>query len=286
LAGSELRTNTYFAIQRHWMAHWPFVSGQYAPRVFLAAVLPVVPVWYQVEPKIKMLLDPEDQVARTILESGEWEPVSWQMMRERLGKGGTFVDVGAHIGYYSLKAAALGDRVIAIEPNPETVRKLQANIEASGTQAVAVAAVACGDVESMLDLFAAPVANTGETSLSKSNASQVGAVTNTYKVRIRPLDDIIHEAGRVRVDVIKIDVEGAEYLVLKGALATLDRHHPMLLLELIDRQLQSMGAGVAQVVELLRTHGYTARRRDGDNVEFLWTAGAAVKPLDREATAH
>jgi FkbM family methyltransferase len=280
VAGPERRTNTYFAIQRQWTAHWPFASGKYAPRVLLPAVLPVVPVWYQVEPHIKMLLDPEDMVAREILESGGWEPGSWKMMREHLGTGGTFVDVGAQIGYYSLKAApvvGVGGSVIAIEPNPETVRKLQANIDASGAKAVTVAPVACADTEAMLDLFAAPESNTGETSLSKANASQAGPVANTFKVRARPLDDIIRELAVARVDVIKIDVEGAEYLVLKGALETMDRHHPMLLLELIDRQLQSMGSSVAQVVQLLRAHGYRPGRTDGDNVEFLWAAGVASR---------
>ena len=63
--------------------------------------------------------------------------------------------------------------------------------------------------------------------------------------------------------------------MLKGALQTLDRYHPMLLLELVDRQLQSMGTSVAQVIELLHAHGYASGRRAGDNVEFLWAAGVA-----------
>jgi FkbM family methyltransferase len=254
------------------MAHWPFQAGKYAPRVLLPAALPVIPVWYQVEPHIRMHLDPEDMVSRVILESGEWEPGSWKMMAEHLAPGATLVDVGAQIGYYSLKAAALvgsGGHVIAVEPNPDTIARLRANVAASGAGVVAVAPVACSDAEATLDLFAAPESNTGETSLSKANASQTGAVAHTYKVRARPLDDIVREAGLARVDVIKIDVEGAEYLVLKGAQQTLDRFHPMILVEIIDRQLQEMGASSAQLVALLEAHGYRAGRSDGDNVEFL-----------------
>lgn len=271
VASPEARTGAYFALQRGWMAHWPWETGKYAPRVLLRAVTPVAPVWFQVEPSIRMHLDPEDFVSRTILETGEWEPTSWQAMRAHLEDGATFVDVGAQIGYYSLKAATVvGPRghVIAVEPNPETVNKLAANIQASGLKAVAVAPVACSDAEATLDLFAAPEANTGETSLSKVNASQSGAAVRAYKVRARPLDDIVRESGVARVDVIKIDVEGAEYLVLKGSQQTLARYHPIVLVEIIDHQLREMGSSAAQVREFFRSQGYTERHAVGDNVEF------------------
>jgi hypothetical protein len=121
----------------------------------------------------------------------------------------------------------------------------------------------------MLNLYAAPDVNTGETSLSSANASQIGAVTHTYKVRARPLDDIVRESGVARVDAIKIDVEGAEYLVLKGAQQTLDRFHPMVLVEIVESQLREMGASSAQVRDLLRAHGYREGRHGDLNVEFL-----------------
>ncbi len=273
VAGPESRTQAYFAVQRAWLAHWPFDYGKNAPTVLLPAVLPGAPVWYQVEPQVRMRLDPDDYVSRTILLNGDWEPASWQAMREHLASGSTFVDVGAQIGYYSLKAAAVvgpRGRVIAVEPNPETVTKLEGNIRASGAKAITVAPVACSDSESVLDLYAAPAANTGESSLSKTNASQAGEAQRAYKVRARPLDDIIRESGVARVDVIKVDVEGAEYLVLRGARETLAEFHPILLVELVDHQLREMGTSVAQVEGFLREQGYTGRHKVGDNVEFVF----------------
>jgi tRNA G37 N-methylase Trm5 len=116
-----------------------------------------------VYPHVTMLLDPYDLVPRVILQTGSWEPDSWRVVAKHLHPGGTFVDVGAHIGYYSLEAAPLvgpGGRVIAVEPNPETVRRLRDNIGASGaTNVVSVQPVACSDVEATLDLFAAPRAS-------------------------------------------------------------------------------------------------------------------------------
>lgn len=272
VAGPEKRTQAYFAVQRKLMAHWPFAIRVVVSQILLIPVSPLVPVWYQVEPNIKMQLDPEDLGPRMILESGVYEPISVGMVSEHLGAGATFIDVGADIGFYSLKAAPIvgaAGHVITIEPNPEALGRLRINLAASGANVVSVAPVACSDAEGMLDLYVAPYANAGETSLSKANASQIGAISHTYKVRTRPLDDIVRESGVTRVDAIKIDVEGAEYLVLKGAQQTLDRFHPMLLIEIVERQLRGMGTSSAQVRELLRAHGYREGRHDELNVEFL-----------------
>src|SRR4029079_15963064 len=129
--------------------------------------------------------------------------------------------------YYSLKAAAVvgaSGRVIAVEPNPPTIKELEDNVRESGAKVISVQPVAAADAEGTLDLFAAPRANTGQASLSKANASQGGQPVADFHVRARPLDDIIRDVGVSRVDVMKIVVEGAEMLVLKGSVGTLARH--------------------------------------------------------------
>jgi FkbM family methyltransferase len=160
--------------------------------------------------------------------------------------------------------------VIAVEPNPDTVRQLRDNIQASGANVIAVQPVACSDSEGELDLFAAPRPSGGETSLSRVNAQQSGGVVSTvYHVRARPLDAIIQESGVSRVDVMKIDVEGAELLVLRGARQTLARYGPTLIVEVEDKKLQPMGASAAELKEFLRSQGYTPRHSiDVVNIEF------------------
>lgn len=272
IAGPAARTQAYFALQRQWTAHWPLEHGVALPRAIQPFFLPFAPVWVQVEPHVKMLLDPDDFVSHTILETGTWEPDSWAAVREHLGSGATFVDVGAHIGTYTLRAAPIvgpAGRVIAIEPNPETVRKLQANIQASGATAVTVEPFACSDAEATLELFAGPRSNSGETSLARTNAARDDKAGASYKVRARPLDAILQETGVTRVDAVKIDVEGAELLVLKGAPQTLDRFHPVVLIEVVDQQLRSMGTSSKEVYDFFHSHGYTARRSFADNVEFV-----------------
>src|ERR1700756_252839 len=90
LAGPTARTQAYFALQRQWLAHWPLERGVLLPRVIQPLFQPFTPVWVQVEPGIKMFLDPEDYLSDRILETGAWEPVTWAAMREHLGQGATF----------------------------------------------------------------------------------------------------------------------------------------------------------------------------------------------------
>jgi FkbM family methyltransferase len=273
------RTRSYFAAYRASYAHAPASIRPFfalADFILIPAVEPFdpfEPVWMQVESGMKMQLNPYDLVSRRILETGEWEAESVQAVAGHLSPGATFVDVGAHIGYYSLKAASMvgpNGHVISIEPNPQTLPMLRGNIEASDARAVSVWPVACAESESTLQLYAAPRSNTGESSLSKENASQDGPATASYSVRARPLDAIVKEAKLDRVDVIKIDVEGAEFEVLKGAAQTLDDYRPVLIIEMVPNQLKAMGTSVDEVTQFLASHGYTANRHVDDlNIEFV-----------------
>jgi FkbM family methyltransferase len=269
----SLRTKGYFLFFRVWYAHCPFAAGKLWPNHWARFFEPFVPVWAQIEPGVTMWLDPYDLVSGSILASGEWEPKTWQALQPHVPAGGTFVDVGAHIGWYSLKAAKLvgpRGRVIAVEPDHETLRTLRDNIRASGASAIIVVApVACSDSEGTLNFYAAPRANTGLSSLSLKNASQLGGIAGSYQVRARRLDDIVKEAGVTRVDAVKIDVEGAEFLVLKGAAETLDHYRPVVAVELMDEGLQAMGSSVEEVMAFMRAHGYVPTQHLEQNVEFV-----------------
>ena len=272
VASPSMRMRGYFRFCRAWQAHWPFARGKYLPRR-VSGVLRLVPVWVQVEPGMTMLLDPYDSLGITVLTDGTYEPATVQELMRHVPAGGTFIDVGAHIGWYSLKAAkAVGPsgHVIAVEPNRETLTRLRDNIRASGVSSVvSVAPVACADSETTLTFYAASHRNTGESSLSAANASQEGAIAASYPVRARRLDDIAREAGVNRVDAIKIDVEGAEFLVLRGAAEILDRYRPVVAVEVIDHQLRAMGASADELMAFMRSHGYAPKGIYDFNTVFV-----------------
>ena len=261
-AGRGFIVRSYVRAERLWERDCPIAPAKRAVRQlepFLSRVGVLRPVRIEVDPGVSLLLDPADDIARTILVSrqGRWEPEVWAAISSGLSDGAVFFDVGAHIGYDSIKAARLvGEkgRVVAFEPNPNTLTLLRSNIEASRARNIIVQPIACTDSEQTLTLFdSTPGGNSGSSSLSRANA---GGQTRPYTVRGRPIDDVVSELGITRVDVVKADVEGAELLVLRGAAQTLRRFHPKLILEVVPRQLENMHASVEALQAFIKALGY------------------------------
>ncbi len=144
LTPSVKRCIAYAHVTELWVEHWPLTRAKYAPisaGPWLNKIGVVRPTRVQVEPGVSIRIDPTDSVLRKILLTGAWEPGTWKAIDSHLPEGGTFIDVGAHVGYHSLKAAKKvgpGGRVIAIEPNPEAIRQLRENIEASDAGQIVV----------------------------------------------------------------------------------------------------------------------------------------------------
>ena len=275
--GRIFTVRSYVRLERAWSRDLPIAAAKGALRSFepvLVRAGVLRPVRVTVEPGVSLLLDPNDDVSRTILvsRSNRWEPEVWDAISSGLSDGAVFLDVGAHIGYDSLKASTrVGDsgRIVAFEPNPNTLTSLRANIAASGARNIIVQPIACTDTEQTLSLFDSTLGgNSGSSSLSQQNA---GAVTRSYSVRGRPIDDVVAEMGLTRVDVLKADVEGAELLVLRGATRTLQRFHPKLVLEVVPRQLANMNTSVEELEQFIKGLGYnTMRQIDYKNRE--WTS--------------
>lgn len=220
------------------------------------------PVIHTVEPGVTLSLDPEDFISRLILFDNYWESGVAGEIRARLPRGAVFLDVGAHVGYHSLLASVRvgpAGKVIAFEPNPKTLVSLRRNLELSRATNVVVEPIACSDSEGMLTLFAGPPSNTAAASLARRNAELQGPSLASYRVRARRIDDVVAELGLQRVDVAKVDVEGAELQVVRGARATLARFHPFVVMEQIPEELAVFGATPADLDTLMKELGYRRR---------------------------
>ena len=225
---------------------------------------------------MSFLLDPRDMVPLMILRSGSWQPEIWESLSPVLGEGSVFLDVGAHIGYFSMKAAVKVGKtghVLAFEPNPETLKLLRENVAANHAENVIVEPIACTDREQTLTLYAAPVQNTGASSLSRSNADISGdQAPRAYSVRGRPIDDVVRELNLSRVDAIKIDVEGAEVYVLRGAADTLRRFHPRVVVEIVREQLANMQSTPEELAAVMKTAGYNRTKPlNPRQTDWEWT---------------
>ena len=161
-----------------------------------------------------------------IARTGEYEPQVTACLKELLAPGMVFVDVGANIGYYALLGASLvGEegQVIAFEPNVDNVALMRRSLAASQVQVVTIHTKAVADRPQTLLLDAGGANSNGrvvEVSPDGFARPSVEAVT---------LDDTL--ADLERVDVIKIDTEGAEPLVWAGMQEIAKRHRPTILFE-------------------------------------------------------
>ena len=160
--------------------------------------------------------------------SSSWEAELRELFE--LDKGMNFLDVGAHIGKYAIRAAVMvGDTgaVIAVEPDKRNFELLVKNI-------------ALNDLRNCIPLRIAAYSSNGEITLFRGPSCAEHSINEdfgrgSYKVRARALDDVLTEVGIARVDLIKIDVEGAELEVLKGLEETLREESPRVIMEVLKR---------------------------------------------------
>jgi FkbM family methyltransferase len=172
------------------------------------------------------------------------EMLAW---RRALRGGSLFVDVGANVGTYAIWAAELGAEVIALEPAADTFRLLEENIALNGYQVSAVQAAAgdhCGWARFTSGLDAG-------NSLRRDGPVVTKLVTVDSLVGSRPV------AG------MKVDVEGFEIDVLRGATRVLAEHRIGLIqIEWNQASTFAVGTNREPIAELLRGHGYRLSRPD------------------------
>ena len=213
---------------------------------------------------LHLTLYPGNEICRSIFVTGRYEPNEFSWLSRVLKPGMTFVDVGANLGLYTLFAArrvSESGRVIAIEPSSREMRALRKDVELNSLKNIYPLHVAVSDRAGEVELLIASPRHAGHNTLGAFGYDT--QLANREKVSIGRLDDVLESASVRRVDVMKMDIEGAELAALKGAAVTLERDHPTMLLELSDRALNPQNASSAEVLALLANHGYEMYGFDG-----------------------
>ena len=173
------------------------------------------------------------------------------------------MDVGANVGFWTLPAALCGADVIAFEPNPYAVARLQRNVDLNPGLQVDVRPTAVGSEIGELELFAFDLEAGSSTATFNRSAlptisKEFGAATDAMEqvtVSVTTLD----AAEFAKVDVLKVDVEGHEEAVLKGAHKTLSELSPRLVvIELLGTTFGHEGNSPERVAALLNDCGYQA----------------------------
>jgi FkbM family methyltransferase len=163
----------------------------------------------------KMRLYPDGNVCekRVLFTPQYFDQRERDLLAGRIREGFRFIDIGANIGAYSLFVAAKagpGARILAVEPQPDVFARLAFNIAQNPFGTVKAIACALADKPGELTLFLDP-ANKGESSV-RILRSSTGA---TVKVPATTLLALLQSEGYERLDAVKLDVEGAEDLILE-----------------------------------------------------------------------
>lgn len=197
--------------------------------------------------------------------AGRFENAECHFVAGLLEPGMTVLDIGAHHGLYTLLAARRvgpNGRVVAFEPSPRERRKLALNVCLNRCVNVVIEQCALGSSDSDADFFLVDGIDTGCNSLRSPNVKDP---TTVVHVRVKVLDTCLQSRDISRVDFIKMDVEGGEWDVLKGALGLLDRRpRPIVLCEVQDIRTKPWGYKGKEVIEFLRRRKFNWFRISAD----------------------
>ncbi len=161
------------------------------------------------------------------------------------------LDIGAYIGQYTLLAAKYAPKgqVIAFEPHAESCRRLKAHVARNRLVNVEVLSQAVGQQPGY-----APFALAEQPSNSALLGSDQSGEAS--EVEVTTVDVTIRKTGVRQVDLVKIDVEGAEGAVLRGAHEVLSTHHPLLIVEIDHQREQAFGDNPEAILRYLHDLGY------------------------------
>lgn len=199
----------------------------------------------------KVHADTSDPVSQSIASSGIWESFESELVWKGLRRGDCFIDIGANIGYFSVLAATRvgGEgRVIAFEPEHNNHALLKDNAALNAHSQYTLHAVAASDADGEGQLFLNPE-NLGDHQIYATDDRAVQTIS------LRPIDALLEP--QTKIDLIKIDVQGAEQKAMAGFAQGLAHNagHLLLLLEFWPRGLARAGGDAHQLLQMMLALG-------------------------------
>ncbi len=193
--------------------------------------------------------------------SGDFEPQEVDVLRELLPQHDRFIDIGANIGFYSCLARQMGKPVVAIEPLAENVSFLLGNLCANGWHDTEIVVAGLGDNVGIAEIFGSDTA----ASLLPGWGSRSEGSFLRERIVLTTLDSILAHRFPDERFLIKVDVEGGEFNLLKGAMKTLSRAPaPTWMIEICLSENFPGGRNPRYVdtFDLFFEHGYQAKTAD------------------------
>lgn len=213
----------------------------------------------------KMLVDTRDAaIAPWLVLDGLWEPTVTAWMQATVSRGQIFVDVGANVGYFTLLGARLvgpEGRVVAVEAHPHLASVLRRNVVINGVYGYVTThhkAAWSENTELEFHIREHFAGNSSVGTIDASGLDRLGDTETVVPVPAVVLDDLL--ADLPRVDVLKIDVEGAEVHVFNGLRRVLAANpHVVVMFEWARAQIESVGDTPADLAALIDEFGFKLR---------------------------
>jgi FkbM family methyltransferase len=179
-----------------------------------------------------------------------------------LKEGETFVDAGANCGVYTISAGNIvgpGGKVLAFEPGKEIFAMLKKSVKRNDFQNVQLFEMGLSDHNGTAELYAHPH---GASSFSLGRPQQ--ATGESFTIQLKKLDDILDAEEVEKVDCIKMDVEGAEELILQGASRLFESCKPRVIFEINPAAILALGLQKSGAWDFLKNRGYNFFTIDTD----------------------
>lgn len=207
----------------------------------------------------RMWLDPKDHVCRNLLYYPQlFEPEECAAFLSQIRPEDVMVDVGAHVGFYSLLASKRAARVLSIEADPKTFRYLERNLAMNRVANVRAVQAGVSDRCESLKLFS----NDALGDMSAHSFVPGWGRGDAVEVKCFPLIQVMKAHGFDSCDVLKIDVEGFEYRVLKPLFDQAEFRPRLVLVEYYEQR------NSGNVRALLGSQGYHLHRQIGRDYLF------------------
>ena len=211
--------------------------------------------------------DRSDYIGRTIIDSGEWEPLVSRTIQACLQPGDLAIDVGANIGYDTLlMSTSVGQtgQVLSFEPNIDNLGRLIRNLQQSKASNVCVQSTALADSAGWGDMSL-------DGEYGHANLRNDGGSKRTQKILTLDLDTLLSLDPARRIQLVKMDVEGFEYRVLQGMKGWLKRVDNVIC-EVQLQFLERCGASAQELFELMHAQGFSSWCAEAES-NGSWVAG-------------
>lgn len=247
-------------------SYYPVYKKRFREKVFSARkkYFPGIHFYVNPLPGLRMAVLPREQIAEAIY-MGDFEPEVLSYFIRNIKQGMVIFDVGANIGYFTTVLAKLAGKdgaVHAFEPSLREFKSVSKAIKKNEQNNVVLTQTALSEKTGRVTMNIAKTENMAALNTIGNITHPAAQEGDFQKVEV-PLDTIDNYVGNKdlkRLDLIKIDVEGAELMVIKGATETLKRFKPQIICEFSDLTTKGFGYRAQDIFRWLTQRGYQAYR--------------------------